>query len=83
MTKEELFRLQTACIARLAGVLERLVTRYSAFLKADDKEYAIQALKGVRENLGIISTSPAALTRTDNPMPVFYKEGHPRSRGSK
>jgi len=55
MTKEELSRLQTACIARLAGVLERLVTRYSALLKADDKEYAVQALKGVRENLEIIS----------------------------
>jgi hypothetical protein len=55
MTREEQNRLIVACIARLAGVLERLSIRYATLLKQADKEYADEAFNAIRENLAILT----------------------------
>lgn len=55
MTREEQNRLTVSCIARLAGVLERLSIRYGTLLKQADKEYADEAFNAIRENLAILT----------------------------
>lgn len=44
-------RLSLAVIARLAGVLERLHSKYKVLLTSDDKRFAEEQFSAIRESL--------------------------------